>query len=167
MRHPAELDHEQLLAQCRVERGRSGGPGGQHRNKVETAVVLHHEPTGVQAHADERRSQEVNRKIALRRLRIELALRIRREVDPFAGPSDLWTKRTPNRRIVLSPKHHDFAPMLAEALDVVVDRSYDVKAAAAWLGVSMSQLVKLLRHEPKALSQINAERQRRGLRTMK
>jgi len=167
MDHPANRDDAQLLAESRIERGRTGGPGGQHRNKVETAVTLHHAPTGVTVQAGERRSQQVNRKKAVHRLRLALALEIRRAVDPFAGPSDLWKQRIVDGKIVLSPKHRDFAPMLAEALDVLADRDYDVKAAAGWLGVSMSQLAKLLRHEPKALGRVNEARKQRGLRAIK
>jgi protein subunit release factor B len=37
----------ELLHQCREERYKSSGPGGQHRNKVETAVRLHHTASGV------------------------------------------------------------------------------------------------------------------------
>ena len=35
----------ELLAECRVEARRDSGPGGQHRNKVESAIRLVHEPT--------------------------------------------------------------------------------------------------------------------------
>ncbi|MYJ01125.1 MAG: peptide chain release factor-like protein, partial [Chloroflexi bacterium] len=41
------LPDEELLAQCRFERFRVSGPGGQHRNKTDSAVRLTHEPTGV------------------------------------------------------------------------------------------------------------------------
>ncbi len=54
--HPASIDPEKLLEQCDVTRGRASGPGGQHRNKVETAVTLIHRPTQVVGYAAERRS---------------------------------------------------------------------------------------------------------------
>jgi ribosome-associated protein len=44
-----------------------GGPGGQHRNKTESAVRLLHRPTGVVVTATERRSQGQNRGATLER----------------------------------------------------------------------------------------------------
>mgnify|MGYP001288551881 CR=1 FL=1 len=68
--HPAALQSEILLTQCEESRTKRSGPGGQHRNKTETAVVLTHQPSGIVAEASERRSQAANRRVALWRLRL-------------------------------------------------------------------------------------------------
>src|SRR6478672_6053934 len=90
--HPAVLPLPQLLKQCTVHRTRRSGPGGQHRNKVETAVVVEHQPTYITAQAGERRSQEENRQVALFRLRLALALEVRSPVAFPYAPSELWRR---------------------------------------------------------------------------
>ena len=47
---------------------RSSGPGGQHVNKVSTAVTLVHRPSGISVTVQETRSQYRNRQLAMNRL---------------------------------------------------------------------------------------------------
>jgi len=47
---------------------RSSGPGGQHVNKVSTAVTLRHVPSGVAVTVQDTRSQAMNRQLAWTRL---------------------------------------------------------------------------------------------------
>ncbi len=47
---------------------RSGGPGGQHVNKVSTAVTLRHRPSGLSVTVQDSRSQSFNRQLARERL---------------------------------------------------------------------------------------------------
>jgi len=162
--HPAAASIEALLRDCDVTRTRRSGPGGQHRNKVETAVVIEHRPTGVRAEASERRSQQRNRDAAVFRLRVALALAVRIE---RAGPSELWRSRCTGGRVTISASHDDFPAVLAEALDAVAMHGVDVAAAAAWLGCSTSQLVKLLKLEPRALEAVNAQRGAMGMRVLR
>jgi len=77
-------DRDPLVAQTRITFFRSGGPGGQHRNKTETAVRLIHLPTGLTVTAAEERSQRRNRAIAFERLRQRLAARNRRPTPRLA-----------------------------------------------------------------------------------
>lgn len=165
--HPATIPPEELLLQCDERRGRESGPGGQHRNKVETAVTLTHRPTGVHGHASERRSHFDNHRMAIRRLRVNLALEVRRPVDPMARASELWKSRVRKGRISLNPEHVDFAPMLAEAMDMLATTSWDPARAAAALMCTTSQLVRMLKDEPRAIERLNEERKRRGLRAYK
>lgn len=58
-----------LLAECDVDTFRSGGKGGQHANKTESAVRLRHRPTGLVVTSQQERSQHRNKQLALTELR--------------------------------------------------------------------------------------------------
>src|SRR3954470_4843175 len=65
---PYAVDERSLEADTRVDIFTAGGPGGQHRNKTQNAVRLHHAPSGLVVSATERRSLEDNRHAAVERL---------------------------------------------------------------------------------------------------
>jgi hypothetical protein len=165
--HPASINVESLLRDCDVTRSRRSGPGGQHRNKVETAIVITHRPTGVIGQASERRSQEANRQVAVFRLRVNLALEVRSPLAESDSPSQLWQTRCQRRRIAINPQHDDFPAILAEALDRLAMCQFDVKVAAKSLECSASQLVKLLAIEQRALGLVNTARSERGLNRLR
>ena len=65
---PFTTNRDDLEKEVVVQAYRAGGPGGQHRNKADTAIRLHHRLSGVTVTAAERRSQSQNRELAFERL---------------------------------------------------------------------------------------------------
>ena len=166
--HPATLPDNALLKQCSLTRGKSQGPGGQHRNKVETKITLVHEPTGIEAHAGERRSQEQNRSVALFRLRLQLATHVRCPLGVGEIRTQTWCARvSPSGKIACNPEHHDFPAMLALALDAASASQWDLGKAAARLACTTSQLLKLIKDHPAACVLLNAQRQANNLGTLR
>lgn len=162
MTHPASLESERLLADCEVRFARRSGPGGQHRNKVETAAILTHRPTGLIAEANERRSQVENRRMALFRLRVRLALEVRDEGAEPKGPSPLWRSRCRGGRLSVNPQHEDYPSLLAEALDTIARHEGEVRDSAEFLGCTPTQLIRFLKSTPQALTWLNNLRRERG-----
>jgi hypothetical protein len=164
--HPAALAPDALLAACREARTKRSGPGGQHRNKTETAVVLTHLPTGLSAEASERRSQAENRRMALWRLRLRLALERRLPPDP-AGPSSRWQARTRGGRLSVNSEHDDYPSLVAEALDSLEAAQGNMPSAAGLLGVTATQLVRLFKKHPAAWTALIRLRGLHGLQPLK
>ena len=98
--HKFEIDPEILKKQVLIETYRSSGPGGQRKNKTETAVRLTHLPSGIVIVATEHRSQAQNRKLALERLRDRLIQlnRPRRRRIPTHTPIRAVEKRIETKK---------------------------------------------------------------------
>lgn len=74
-------DFETIKNESRVIYYKSRGPGGQRKNKRETAVRLRHIPSGLIVTATERRFQSQNLELALRRLQKRL-IRLNKKPRP-------------------------------------------------------------------------------------
>jgi len=97
---PAYL--KKILDDCDVETFRGPGPGGQHRNKTESAVRMTHRPSGIVRVARDDRSQLRNRRIALERIWRALEVRKRKPRPRVpTGP----TKTSQEQRLASKHRH--------------------------------------------------------------
>ena len=166
------LGDDDLLRQCRVDFRRDSGPGGQKRNKVESACRITHEPTGVVANAADERSQHRNKAIAVKRLRRAIAHDVRRTTPDVAEPAESldphlagilpWTK---GERVGAKSEHRARAEQLL--LDVVFAAEGSLSIAAAHLGGTTGQLSKLLVKDDDLFTAANKIRQRCSLAPLK
>lgn len=152
-----DLDDDALLRLCREETYRGSGPGGQHRNKTDSAVRLTVMDGAVTASCADHRSQHRNRSEALRRLRTALALDIREPVPPGSG-TESW-----GGSWKLGRKDRRYAQFLAHVLDVMAHNDWAVGHSAEALGVSTGKLVRTLAHDPPAWNVVNQARAKLGL----
>tara|TARA_Y100001970_G_C14135839_1_gene804225 strand:- start:462 stop:1001 length:540 start_codon:yes stop_codon:yes gene_type:complete len=162
--HPATLPIAKLLTSCELQFGQDSGPGGQHKNKKFTAVTITHSPTKIQGWASERRSQAQNKHQAIKRLRMNLAKKVRVKIQAPVKRSACWEQRRGGgKQISINPKHEEYPSLVSESLDVLKLCNWDVAAASSMLAITMSQLVKLLRNDPEILTGLNHLRELRGL----
>ena len=143
------LTDDALLAECRWNHFRSGGPGGQARQTTSNAARLVHEPTGTAAVATEWRTLPENKLYALRRLRLKLATDFREPVDlaTFEPPTWFLTIRR-QTRIEASHRHPLYAAAAGLALDLLAATGGNPSAVAINLGVSTTAVIKLLESDP-------------------
>jgi hypothetical protein len=134
------------------ERYRASGPGGQRRNKVETALRLRHPASSVVAQGEESRSLEENRARALRRVRERIAIDVRApfDLESPALPPELIAQRGPNGSLAVNQRNVAYPVILATALDALTAAGGSYATAARALGVTTSQLLRFLKSDAEA-----------------
>ncbi|HEY0986306.1 MAG TPA: peptide chain release factor-like protein [Kofleriaceae bacterium] len=160
-----------LIGQCEVDRYRASGPGGQHRNKTESAVRLRHKLSGVSAIGEDSRSQAENKMHAVRRLRSAIALEVREPVklDGFA-PSPRLAALVAGGTAPLGAKTRltgEYWAAIAELLDLLVGGDLEIGATAQRLGMTTGALSKLLLHDDQVGRAVNDLRRSRQMRPLR
>ncbi len=160
-----------LIAQCEVDRYRASGPGGQHRNKTESAVRLRHRLTGVSAIGEDSRSQAENKLHAVRRLRAAIALEVREPVVlEHWQPSPRLAALVAGGTAPLGAKTRqtgEYWAGIAELLDVLVAGGLEIATTAQRLGVTTGALSKLLTHDEHVLRAVNDLRRAKQMRPLR
>ncbi|XP_038891024.1 peptide chain release factor 1 [Benincasa hispida] len=170
------LSDEELMKQCEMDTFKASGPGGQHRNKRESAVRLKHIPTGITAQAVEDRSQHKNRASALARLRAFLALKVRNPVDleDYSPPPELLqilplksTIRPPECGPQIGPKNSKFLPGMQALLDLISTLDGSVSDTAKLLGLTTGALSRLILSDDALRMAVNDIRISKGMKPLK
>ena len=150
------LDDDALLKKCRIDNFRSTGPGGQHKNKTDSAVRLTLNELQISASADESRSQHQNRLQALKRLRREIAYQLRED--------NIETWDDDVKMNIDNPRYPFF---LGIVIDALVSTEYKLGDSARLISITTGQLNKALQRDKRLWDFVNQERQKLGLKTLR
>ena len=146
---------EELLRACTLKGFQGSGPGGQHRNKTNTGVVLTLRDFNLEIKSSEGRSALENKTHAVHRMRMALALQIRM---PPANPEIPFPGS--NGHIQLS--NALFPLFVAHVFDIMAAKNGDTKAAAQAFGLSPTALVKILRQDKSCAAKLQGNRKQNG-----
>lgn len=164
------LEDEPLLAQCEMDRFRASGPGGQKRNKTDSAVRLRHKPTSLAAEAVESRSQHENRARALRRLRLVIALTARGAIEEGEAPPEELAEALrvgKGRSISMGKRDSRYPSTVAALFDRIEAADWQLGTAAEGLGITTSALARFLEGDPVLWRAAQERRQALGMSALR
>jgi len=160
-----------LIGQCEVDRYRASGPGGQHRNKTESAVRLRHKLSGVSAIGEDSRSQAENKIHAVRRLRSAIALEVREpiQLQGFVPSARLAAFVAAGTAPLGAKTRHtgEYWTSIGELLDLLVGNGLEIGTTAQLLGITTGALSKLLLHDDHVGRAVNDLRRAKGMRPLR
>jgi hypothetical protein len=147
------ISDAELLKLCETQAYKGSGPGGQHRNKTNSGVKLKLKIEGVasgewlvvESYSCDDRSSHINKMLALKKLRLKIALQMREEPAlqiPFAFPG------TGGR---ISSDNKLYPEFIADVLDRIKAAGGDLGDAAKMWNLSKSALNKIILANKKVL----------------
>lgn len=137
---------DRLLSRCQIETYRASGPGGQKRNKTSSAVRLRLLGTELTAVGTESRSQHENKARALRRIRDRIALEFR--LLPTVTPEWPQGSGPQSSQLHVSSKNPVLPQVVALTLDALAGFEGDATAAAKWLEITPTSLIRFFAEDP-------------------
>ncbi len=145
-----QSDDAELSAMCTLDFWRATGNGGQKRNKTSSAVRVRLTGTDFSAEDCTERSQHRNRANALAKLRMSVALAVRK---PFAGLV----------RQKCAVIHRDYPLYMAQIFDALAESGWEMVPAAEKTGLSRTALWKILSKDTVVWQEFCRKRQENGL----
>ena len=130
---------------------------------------MRHQPTGVIAKAEESRSQHDNKARALKRLRRDIALHVRRFVDrEHYEPSELLRSCISKaNKLSVGRKDQRYNSAVWEIFDLLHACQVQLSTTAAHLGVTTANLSGFLRDDPALWRRVNEMRTAVGAKPLK
>ena len=149
------MSDEELLNNCKTDHFIATGNGGQKRNKTSSAVRLSLKNSDISVTASEDRQQSVNKKRAIRKMRIAIAMEMREQATEWDGQLDMNTKNT------------QYPLFIACLTDNLFDKNWQVSEVAKSMDISTGKLIKIIAKDDNLWQFINKERQRSGYKPLK
>lgn len=151
---------DELLRACTLKGYQGSGPGGQHRNKTNTGVLLTLREFNLEIKSCEGRSAHENKIHALHRMQMALALQVREQPAtpeiPFPGSNGHIQTSNPL-----------FPLFVAHVFDIMAAKGGDTKSAAAAFNLSPTALVKILRQDKACATKLQGNRKENGQKPLK
>ncbi|NLB63767.1 MAG: hypothetical protein GX801_06630 [Fibrobacter sp.] len=147
---------EELLKHCTVQAHRGGGPGGQKRNKTFSGVRIKYSPFNLEILCNENRSPHINKSLALKRLRLSIAIKVREPIDEEV-------MEFPGQKGRISSQNLLYAPWIAQVLDYFEHYQGQLKPVAEKWNLSNSALVRIFFSEKQLISEVQKIRQKNKL----
>jgi len=154
------LNDQALLEHCDVQGTKGSGPGGQHRNKTLTGVRVALHPCNLEIRCTEDRSAHINKHLALRRLRLALALSIRQTPSP-------QPVHFPGTQGHVQAANAGYPSWIADVFDRLEVSSGELRPVAEIYGFSPSALFRILSEEKSVQQAFQQLRLRHGKAALK
>ena len=149
------MTDEELLKLCKTDHFIATGKGGQKRNKTSSAVRLSLNDSTISVTASEDRQQSVNKKLAIRKLRLSIAMELRQEAQAWQGQLDMNAK---------NPQYPLFIGCLT---DYLFESNWQVSEVAKSFDISTGKLIKIISKDDSFWQFVNKERQGNGYKPLK
>ena len=140
------LEEQEFLKHCLCDFYKARGPGGQKKNKTESAVRLTLKESPIAATASEDRKQSINRSKAVRRLKLQVAFEIRLTAVPWKGQLDM------------NPSNKLYPHFCAVLFDHFHDNDWQMSTVANIYGISTNKLVKIISKSDTLWQEVNRQR---------
>jgi hypothetical protein len=143
-----KLSDSEFLKECEISAYKGSGPGGQHRNKTNSGVKLkirNCKLTPLESYSCDDRSSHINKLLALKKLRLKIALQIREE------PAQQIPFPFPGTGGKISQDNALYPQFIADILDRINFCKGDLSEAAKMWNLSKSTLNKIIIQDKKVL----------------